>query len=343
MHYTGMAAARHVSTGEAMTGSAAVAEPFALGLGIGAATIFILGLALVGSFVSGRFALKSRKLEESEQLYSSLFLHNPDAVYSADLQGCVTAVNPAAEILTGCPTEELLGMVAEGLAVPEEREMVTHRFKLAARGKAQTYEIALRNKAGERVEVSVTSLPTVVAGEIRGVYSIIKDVTVRRRAEREVRELSRYNRNLFEVNLDGLAALNLGGGFEDTNPAMANLANLSHSKLLKTDLPSLAVDPGEARAALRLVRGQGYLRDYPLELKRRGDRAGRHAPVPVLLDATLFRDESGEVAGILVSVRDSRKGWSPRGGSRPPRRGIGPWSSRCRRPSTPPPSRTSGA
>ena len=497
MHYTGMAAARYDSTGEAMKGSAVLAEPFSLGLGIGTATIFVLGLALVGSFVSGRFTTKSLELEESEQRYSSLFLHNPDAVYSADLRGRITAVNPAGETLTGYPAEELFGMVGKDLVVSEERAAAARRFELAARGEAQTYETAIRNRAGERVEIGVTSLPTMVAGEIRGVYTIIKDVTARktaeaalvgrnaylaalhetamdfmnrsgtqqmlssiiaraahlvaapngyaflvepggeeqlgvraalgiyarhseghtmlrgqglggmvwesgeplvindyrnwegrrpwpggeegsgatddrpnaaiavpiksggevvgvmalaydadggtfgpeevavlesfadfaavalhnarlydaaerelaerRRAEREVRELSRYNRNLFEVNLDGLAALNLDGGFEDVNPAMADLANLSRLKLLKTDLPSLAVDPGEARAALGLVREQGYLRDHPLEL-RRTDHAGRHGGVPrhvpVLLDATLFRDENGEVAGILVSVRD---------------------------------------
>ena len=491
MHYTGMAAARYDSNGEAMRGSAAVAEPLGLGLGIGAATIFVLGLALAGSFVSGRFALKSRELEEYEQRYSSLFLHNPDAVLSADLGGCINAANPATEALTGYPTGELLGTNIEALVVPEDREEADRYFALAAGGEAQTYEVAIKNRGGERVEISVTCLPTVVAGEIRGVYCIIKDVTARkraeaallerndylaalhetamdfmnrsgteqvlssivsraarlvearsgyaflvegdeemgvraaigvyarhgeghtmrrgeglggrvwesgeplvvndyggwegrrpwpdapggldnasdrpnaavavpikaggevvgvmalaydedggrfgdeevavlesfadfaavalhnarlydavegelaerRRAEREVRELSRYNRNLFEVNLDGLAALNLDGGFEDANPAMAELANLSRSKLLKIDLPSLAVDPGEARAALGLVREQGYLRDHPLELKRRGDRTAAH-PVPVLLDATLFRDVGGEVAGILVCVRD---------------------------------------
>ncbi|QIN77579.1 EAL domain-containing protein [Rubrobacter marinus] len=126
------------------------------------------------------------------------------------------------------------------------------------------------------------------------------ELAERRRAEREVLELSRYNRNLFEVNLDGLAALNLDGGFEDANPAMADLANLSRSGLLGTDLPSLAVDPEAARTALGLVREQGYLRDHPLELERRDARV----PRPVLMNATLFRDGNGEVAGILVSVRD---------------------------------------
>lgn len=266
MHYTGMAA-RHVSTGEAMTGSAAVAEPFALGLGIGAATIFVLGLALVGSFVLGRFALKSRKLEESEQLYSSLFLHNPDPVYSADLRGCITAVNPAAEILTGYPAEELLGMVGEDLAVPEEKETVARRFKFAARGEAQTYETALRNKAGERVEVSVTSLPTVVAGEIRGVYSIIKNVTARRRAEIALVERNDYLASLHETAMD---FMNRSGTQQMLSSILVRAARL----VAAPNSYAFLVEPGEkeqlgVRAALGV-----YARRSESYTMRRGHGLG---------------------------------------------------------------------
>ena len=400
---------------------AALIGPFALGAG--AVTV----LALAGFFVSGRLVFKSRGIEPAEQRHGSLFVHNPDAVLSADLDGRITAVNPAAEALTGYPAGELVGENGGDLVVPEGREEAARRFGLAAGGEAQTYTTAMHDARGERVEIGVTNLPAVVDGEIRGVYSILNDVTATRRAaleesearnraildtapdailtmsadgivrsfnrgaedifgyraeevvgrplkmlmperfrapheagfrrylrtseprvigkgpvelsglreggeefplelslgemregeerlfvgvirdlarrhqaEREVRDLSRYNRTLFEVNLNGLAALDLDGRFEDTNPAMADLANLSRQKLLKTDLPSLASDPGEARAALDLIREQGYLRDHPLELKRRGTAR----PFPALLDAALFRDADGEVAGILVSVRD---------------------------------------
>ncbi|WP_166395258.1 MHYT domain-containing protein [Rubrobacter marinus] len=202
MHYTGMAAARYDATGESGEGSAALAEPFSLGLGIGAATILVLGLALAGTFVSGRFALKSRALEESEQRYSSLFLHNPDAVYSADLRGRVTAANPAAESLTGHPADELVGKNSGDLVVPEGREAAARRFRLVATGAAQTYETAITNATGERVEVSVTSLPTVAAGEIVGVYSIVKDVTARKRAEAALLGRNDYLAALHETAME---------------------------------------------------------------------------------------------------------------------------------------------
>ena len=202
MHYTGMAAARYEPTGESMGAPTVLAEPLSLGLGIGAATIFDLALTLSGSFVSGRFALKSRELEESEQRYSSLFLHNPDAVYLADLQGNVTAVNPATESLTGYPAEELVGKNSGELVVPEERKAAAERFWLAAAGAAQTYETAIKNKRGEKVEVSVTSLPTMVADEIRGVYTIVKDVTARKRAEAALLGRNEYLAALHETAME---------------------------------------------------------------------------------------------------------------------------------------------
>lgn len=201
MHRTG-ADARFDTTGDAMNGFAALAELSPLVLGIGAATIFVLALVLAGSFVSGRLALKARELEEYEQRYSSLFLHNPDAVYSADLGGCITAVNPAAEALIGYPASELVGMGSSDLVAPDEREEAVRCFQLAATGEALTYETAITGKDGERIEVSVTSLPTMADGEIRGVYSIVKDVTARKRAEAALVRRNDYLAALHEMAMD---------------------------------------------------------------------------------------------------------------------------------------------
>ncbi|MEJ7819806.1 MAG: PAS domain S-box protein, partial [Rubrobacteraceae bacterium] len=123
------------------------------------------------------------RLEESEQRYKSLYEHNPDAVYSFDLAGNFLSANPACETLTDYTAEELIGRSFAPLIVPEDLERTLRHFEKAAKGEPQNYEIAINHKRGHRVELNVTNLPIVVAGEIVGVYGIAKDITERRRTE----------------------------------------------------------------------------------------------------------------------------------------------------------------
>lgn len=145
-----------------------------------------------------------RRLEESQQRYKSLFEHNPDAVYSFDLEGNFLTANAACEEVSGYTVEELLQMSFVSLIVPEDLERTLQYFEKVARGEPQTYEIAITHKAGHRVELNVTKLPIIVADEIVGVYGIAKDITDRKRAEKDLRESEERYRAVVERATDGI-------------------------------------------------------------------------------------------------------------------------------------------
>ena len=125
----------------------------------------------------------SDRLRESEQRYRSLFEHNPDAVYSFDLEGRFTSANAACEELTGRTVDELIGTPFAALVVPEHRERANQHFLTAIRGKATSYDEAIVHKSGRRVEISITKLPIIVDGKVVGVYGIAKDLTWQRELE----------------------------------------------------------------------------------------------------------------------------------------------------------------
>jgi PAS domain S-box-containing protein len=191
MHYTGMAAANFVPTGEVTTRMIPSINNFALGIGIGITTLVILGIALVSSIFDRKFSTQATELEKTEQRYESLFSNNPDAVFSLDPEGNFLSANSACEKISGYSVNELLQMSFWPLIVPEDLERTMQNFSEVTRGEPKDLDIAIEHKDGHRVELSVTALPSSVNGEIVGVYVIAKDSTERKRIEQEIRQLNR--------------------------------------------------------------------------------------------------------------------------------------------------------
>jgi two-component system cell cycle sensor histidine kinase/response regulator CckA len=128
-----------------------------------------------------------RRLEESEQRFKSLFDHNPDAVFSVDLEGRITSVNPAAERLAGVERAELLGQPFDPLVDPANLDEVREHLRRVFLGEPQGFEARVRGAHGRVAELQVTSLPMVVDGEVVGAYGVAKEVTERRAAEQLLR------------------------------------------------------------------------------------------------------------------------------------------------------------
>jgi PAS domain S-box-containing protein len=130
----------------------------------------------------------SRRLDESEQRYRSLFAHNPDAVFSLDVSGQFLSANPACYTLFGYAEGELLGAAFEPLLYPEDLGTARESFGAAVAGKATQYEVAIRHRSGKRVQLGVTNVPMIVGGRVIGVFGIAKDLTVQRELEQQLRQ-----------------------------------------------------------------------------------------------------------------------------------------------------------
>lgn len=101
---------------------------------------------------------EERRLKESEQRYKSMFEHNPDAVFSFDLQGICTSANPAVQRITGYSAEELCFRSMRDVIFIERGDEVRALFEAAKQGITQNFESAIIHKDGNRVELSVVML-----------------------------------------------------------------------------------------------------------------------------------------------------------------------------------------
>ncbi|MBK5224170.1 MAG: EAL domain-containing protein [Acidimicrobiia bacterium] len=146
----------------------------------------------VGRDVTERRAA-ARRLLVSEQRFRSLFDHSADAVYSFDLDGRFTSANPATLQMTGYSLDELGEMGFAPLIEPGHLDDTRARFEQAAAGIAQSYDMVLRTRDGRLIDLHVTNLPIVVDGTVVGVYGVAKDVTDRRRLERQLGFQARHD------------------------------------------------------------------------------------------------------------------------------------------------------
>ncbi|MBL1267867.1 MAG: EAL domain-containing protein [Halomonas sp.] len=177
----------------------------AAGVGIGG---LLLTYQLVFSFalISAR-AQRSRELskaketlEDSEQRFRSLFTQNPDAVFSLDLSGYHLSVNRSLLTLLEIDEAQIIGSHWKDFVPPEHHLTVDAAFQKALMGIAQRFDLEVINHQGNARQLDMSFLPTIVSGQVVGVYGIAKEMTALRQKESQLRI---YQRSL-EASSNGI-------------------------------------------------------------------------------------------------------------------------------------------
>jgi PAS domain S-box-containing protein len=145
-------------------------------------------------------------LRESEERYRDLFENASDIIYTHDLDGNYTSVNGASERITGFTTEECLQMNIKQVVAPEYLQTAVDMvFKKSQDFAPSTYEIDIVVRNGKRVTLEVNSRVYYQNGNAVGVQGIARDITARRRSERERAAISEITHSMtFTSNLDEL-------------------------------------------------------------------------------------------------------------------------------------------
>lgn len=123
---------------------------------------------------------------QNEQHYKSLFEHNPDAVFSCDLNGNYLSVNSATEKMLGYSEKEFLQMSYVPLVAEDELMRTMDFFKKAVSGKTQYYETKALHKDGHAIPVNITNMPIIMDSKVIGIYGIAKDITDKKLTEEKL-------------------------------------------------------------------------------------------------------------------------------------------------------------
>jgi len=148
-------------------------------------------LVSVGGHVA--LAIERRRAEdalrESEERYRDLFENAQDLVYTHDLNGNYTSANIVCEKITGFTHEECIGMNVAQVIAPGNLEKARKAMARKTIEKdSSAYDIDIIAKDGRRVTLEVTSRLMHRNGVPYAVHGIARDITARKRAERELED-----------------------------------------------------------------------------------------------------------------------------------------------------------
>jgi PAS domain S-box-containing protein len=121
----------------------------------------------------------------------------------------------------------------------------------------------------------------------------------RKQMEEKVRAASLYARSLIEASLDPLVTISPQGKITDVNETSIKATGIPRDELIGTDFSDYFTEPEKAREGYQQVFARGFVTDYPLTIRRRDGKL-----TDVLYNASVYRNEAGEVQGVFAAARD---------------------------------------
>jgi PAS domain S-box-containing protein len=243
--------------------------------------------------------LAEEALRESEERYRLLFSSGNDAVFvhhptAEGMPGKFIEVNDIACERYGYTKEELLDLTPLDLKVPEEREGgIKTRVKKLAAERHLLYETVQATKDGRRIPVEIHSHLFELKGQPT-VISVARDITERKRANRQMRLLSAA----IETSPECISITDMAGNVIYANKGAERMVGIPAKDIVGKKILSFLPDP---------IRGEHILKDVFEESYLKGeskitDPEGRQFWASST--TSLIMDEKNHPLGLVGKVED---------------------------------------
>lgn len=149
-----------------------------------------------------------KRAQADLQRLATIVADSEDAIISMTLSGTIVTWNKAAQRIYGFSADEAISHSIDIVFPPVSADKMSQFLdSVAQEKKMASYETLCRRKDGSLIEISLTISPVSDAsGKITGASVIARDVSERRKLEREVLEISTHERRRIGYELhDGLS------------------------------------------------------------------------------------------------------------------------------------------
>mgnify|MGYP001806399756 CR=1 FL=1 len=270
--------------------------------------------ALFGDLQAARETLertvveRTRELVEANHLLTTLIDSSPLAIFANDTAGRVILWNAGAERIYGWTAEEALGRPLQ-TAPPDQQAEQNQLIRQVLDGTPVVGQELLRqHKDGRVLAVRDYAAPLRAAdGTIRGLVSVVMDITAERAAERAAREGEERLRGLMANVPDAIMTVNEWGVIETASAAAERLFGYTAAELIGNKV-NLLMPPELAAVHDSFIIAHG--RSGQSELVGRGSREmtachrdGRAVPIDMALNE-MWVDGRRIYVAVLRDISD---------------------------------------
>jgi len=140
-------------------------------------------------------------------------------------------------------------------------------------------------------------------GEKVGSVGILRNITDRKKAEKEIVEARDFLENIFKTSVDGIITTDHKGNITMVNRAVEEILGYSKDELVGKHTTELGPKRGYYKERVTeffaTIMEKGFISEFEyIWLKKDGKE------VDIELNAAMLRDSEGEFAGVVSSVRD---------------------------------------
>lgn len=257
---------------------------------------------VAGVFAAARDITEIKKAEAEIQRLANVVESSNDAIITRSTEGNILSWNKGAEYTYGYTAEEVknkkISIIIPSQLKNEEKQLTENvRDNITV---PENYETLRVKKNGKIINVSVTISPVLdTLGNLVAISTISRDITESKRASEKLELANKYNRSLLEASLDPLVTIGADGKITDINNSTKIVTGLEVDDLIGTDFSEYFTEPEKAREGYEKVFHDGFVRDYPLEIKNKNGQT-----TPVLYNASVYKDDNGNVKGVFAAARD---------------------------------------
>ncbi|MEA1966329.1 MAG: PAS domain-containing protein [Euryarchaeota archaeon] len=239
-------------------------------------------------------------LRESKAELELIFQIAADAMCVIDADFNVIRVNKTFIRMVDLDEDEIIGKKCYDVFSGELCHSKDCPLEKLKRGEGFVERESVKKRPdGKEIPVIVNAARLDRDGKFVGIVEDFKDITERKEAEKEIRELQRYNRGLIEVNLDPLVTFDQEGIILDVNGATIQATGRTREELIGTPFADYFTDPEMAYKGAMLTFEIGEVRDYELVMK-----ASDGTETIVSYNASVYRGPTGQVVGAFAAARD---------------------------------------
>jgi PAS domain S-box-containing protein len=256
---------------------------------------------------------RTQELKESREKYRDLsrFLNSildsatEYGIVALDFYGNIIEFNKGAEKLFGFNKDEVVNKENIGITIPLDdrnrgiQELMSKRTR--AEGVCELEMIRVRRGGAHFPALTtVTTIKDPGSRKVLGFVEIIRDITVRKKLERELRETKEFLENIMESSVDGILTTDLKGRLTYTNRAMEEMLQYRREDVLGNHISRFYVKGMEqAKEIMTLLTAEERADNYVMDVRRRDGKQ-----LIILTSLFLLRNEDDIIIGTAGIFKD---------------------------------------